>query len=191
MPSKLSRRKVLGMAAAGTATSAVAFAGVGLPTASPSSGQEGKRSGALRTTPARVEEVSGTTVRVTALTTAPSSDSWGFIPVVGFPWDLAPRPGDHVTVTEGAKGRSRHAAPLCSWVNSIPSRRDDSFVLNGKPTTPAAAIPTEPRGRLDRAAQSRRGVSTCLLTTDLAEAQVLQVREFGAPKPGAPAAPGK
>lgn len=185
MPSKVSRRKVLGMAAAGTATTAVALVGVGSSSASPSSGQEGKRSSTLRTTPARVEEVVGETVRVTPLAT--TTAKWGFVPLAGFPWDLAPRPGDHVTIAEGAKGGSPRAVPLCAWVDSIPSRRSAGhFVLNGKPTTSSADIPPEPRGRLDRAAQNRSGVSTCLLATDLPQAQVLQVREMGAPKPGAP-----
>lgn len=182
MPSKLSRRKVLGMAAAGTATTAVALSGAGLPSAAPSSGQVGKRSGTLRTTPAVVEEVAGTTVRVMSLADA---KDWGFVPLAGFPWDLVPRPGDHVTIAEGGRGGSPRAVPLCAWVNSIPSRRNDTFVLNGRPTTPPATIPAEPRGRLDRAAQNRSGVSTCLLATDLPQAQVLQVRDMGAPKPGA------
>ena len=91
------------------------------------------------------------------------------LPLVGFPEALVPRTGDRVAVSRTTPGYEVAALPLGHWVTGVPrALGDGSFVLAGER---AFGVPG-----LAAAGEAGSIVTACLLDTDLAIAQVLDVR---------------
>jgi hypothetical protein len=173
---------MLGMAAAGAATTTVALAGPGLSAAAgaaapPRAAVGSQRSAGFLAVPARVTAVSGSTIDAEALDPEEEPEEpWAAVPVALFPWDLVPRVGDHVTVTDAVDGLPLAAVPLCAWVDGTPTASaSGGYVVAGRATVPANRIAAEPAGVL-AAAEGARAITVCLADTELEEALVFQAR---------------
>lgn len=182
-PSRLSRRRVLGLAAG--AGAAAALAGAGTVALTPPVGSEGGRSAGFLAVPARVTVVNGTTVRVEALDVEQEpTEPWAAVPVAGFPWGLVPRVGDHVSITDGLPGMALAAVPLSSWVKGVPATSSGAYQVGGRRTVAAAQLLGAPATALADAAATSRRVAVALGDTDRPDALVFQVRDPEPPPAG-------
>lgn len=176
----IGRRRALGLALGAGATASLAAA-TPVAAAAPLA-TEGPRSTDYFAVPARVTTVSGSALDLATLDPADEpSLPWTGVPVAGFPWELRPRVGDHVTVTNGFLDLALAAVPLCSWIDATPVASGAGYAVGGRQTVARGAILGAPANALATAVQGGKGVSVCLVDTDLPAALVLQVREIGQP----------
>ncbi len=174
--SLLTRRRALGLTL-GAGAAALAGSGViATTTASAAGGDEGRGPGVFAVPAVVTARGSGT---VTASPLDPEdtpTEPWGSVTVSGFPWELVPRVGDHVAVTNSVEGLALAAVPLCTWVIDVPDVDAGRYLLGDRTTVPIEQVVGEPAGELATAASSRYALAVALLDTDLADSLVLQVR---------------
>lgn len=181
--SSLTRRRALGLALGAGAAAALAGSGT-VVGGSPAGGEAGRASGLLAV-PARVTASSAGTVGAEALDPADEpTEPWTAVPVTGFPWGLAPRSGDHVTVTDSVVDMALAAVPLCSWVTGVATVVQGAYQIAGRRTVPTGEVAGPPGTALANAASAGRTVEVALLDTDLTGSLVLQVRVLPAPAGG-------
>lgn len=168
---ELSRRRALGLAAAGAAGTAVAVAGPARPTGGAAGAEAPPEPVGPPVVPAEVEGGSPGALEVAPLDPSASVPPEAVVPV-GFPAGVHPQAGDHVTV-HAAGGE---AVPLCSWGDAVPVALPGGGFRLGERTTTAEVEPAL-RGALARHAATGQVASVCLLDASGAEHQVLAVRD--------------
>lgn len=177
----LSRRRMLGMTAAGAATAAAVVtlpsaASGSDPAAGPDPGTVGQPVDPLGV-PSVIVSRSGDGATLQALDAADAAAAAGVVPLVGFPADVEPRPGDHVTVSDGVDGLARAAVPLCHWHEGIPvADPPGRYTVAGYTTPPVEEIGPRTRSVLDEGHRLGVTVLACLLDTSNDDALVLEVR---------------
>jgi hypothetical protein len=177
----LTRRRMLGLTAAAGATTAVAVSsGLGGPAAAqePDPGTVDQPVDPLGVPSVIAEEAEGAvTVDPLDPAQAGAAEGWGAVPLVGFPGDVLPRTGDHVTVTDRVEDVPLAALPVCDWYEGVPDLDGlGRYAIGGQTTCPAEEIPARLAGEIEDARLAGTVVAACLLDTSLDGALVLEVR---------------